>query len=697
MVDFLYKKPISTYFSLPHYIRSQLEHLIGGKNAIDLLLHWPRALCHRQYFEQLDAITDDGVGTILVRLSPPIKSPQSKKTTKINAYDRNSQPLTITYFNQGHRSIPSKFFYPNLWVIVSGKFVKNHIKKTIEVVHPDFLGDTSALSQWSGPQPIYPLTQGVSGNFLSKLISQVLQSIPAIKEWHDPNFIHSKKWPSFKDALHIVHHPKTSKDLTLECKARQRLIFDEFFAYHLSLKMSVRTQTSHNGLPQVIAYQLRQDLMKQLPFSLTCAQKKAIEEIDENMKSSSQMIRLLQGDVGCGKTIVAIMAMLNAVASGHQVAFLAPTDILARQHGRTITYYCAPLGIRVELLTAQERGKKRDLILSDLQKGHIHIIVGTHAILQKDVQFASLGFVVIDEQHRFGVHQRLELTAKGIAPDILLMSATPIPRSLMLTIQGEMDITTIDHKPKERKKIQTKVIPNEKIPQILEFLHLTLKKNQQIYWVCPLIEESEKSDLAAAIDRHNQLQSLFGKELVGIVHGGLKSSEKQETMRKFQEGLIKILVATTVIEVGVNVASASVMVIENANNFGLAQLHQLRGRVGRGNDDAYCFLLYACALNHLSKQRLMTMRESEDGFHIAQKDLWLRGGGNIVGTQQSGWGKFRLSHFQDNSSQDIHLLEDLFNNACEMAYTINNEQYDIFYPLLEIFKFEQALCYKKAG
>ena len=477
---------------------------------------------------------------------------------------------------------------------------------------------------------------------LNKLMKQALAAVPTLPEWQDEPYLKATGWPSFNQALKLAHHPVKLTDLEPSDLARSRLAYDELLANQLALaivrervKKQQGREINGNGL-------LRKKVLDALPFKLTSAQEKVLREIAADQASKFRMLRLLQGDVGSGKTIVALLTMLNAVECGTQAAIMAPTEILAKQHLETIQPLCDEIGVRAELLTGRVKGKARTQILEALAAGEIDILIGTHALFVEDVVFKDLACVIVDEQHRFGVHQRLALSNKGNKADILVMTATPIPRSLVLTAYGDMEYSKIDQVPEGRKPVDTRVMPVTKLDVVVAALQRKLTEGCRAYWVCPLVEESEKIDLAAAEERFSTLQQIFGNK-VGLVHGKMKEKEKDEVMERFKSGAISLLVATTVIEVGVNVPEATVMVIEHAERFGLAQLHQLRGRIKRGFQASTCILLYSYPLSETSRQRLNTMRETEDGFEIAEKDLELRGGGEILGTRQSGFNEFRLA------------------------------------------------------
>ncbi len=476
---------------------------------------------------------------------------------------------------------------------------------------------------------------------------------------------------------------------------RSRLAYDELLANQLTLALVRDRQRKINGRSFPQSQDLRAKIENVLPFELTGAQKRTLHDIDQDMETQARMLRLLQGDVGSGKTIVAAMAMMNAVESGAQAAIMAPTEILARQHEQSLKEWLSAAGVRSVTLTGRDKGKSRDLILKQIKDGIAQVVIGTHAIFQPDVEYHDLGLAVIDEQHRFGVHPRLELSNKTKGTDILVMTATPIPRTLALTAYGDMEVSKIDEKPPGRKPIETMLFSKDKMDQVVAGLQRKITEGVRIYWVCPLVEESEVLDLAAAEERYDILKATFG-ERIGLIHGRMKPAEKDEVMSKFADGALDILVATTVIEVGVNVPEATIMVIEHAERFGLSQLHQLRGRVGRGAEQSYCFLIYSGPLGEIAKERLSIMRDTEDGFVIAEKDLELRGSGDILGTKQSGVTDFKLANLAAHS--------DLLATARDDAKLIINqdpklesERGTALKTLLYLFERDQAIKYFRGG
>jgi ATP-dependent DNA helicase RecG len=550
---------------------------------------------------------------------------------RIFAEDGAGNSITLTYFNNpgwGKKQLPLGEAR-----IVSGRL--DRYGQELQMVHPDYVLPPAEAATIPEHEPVYPLSEGLTNHRLGDLAGQALARRPALGEWIEPSLKAQRHWPDWPDALESAHRDPVA------AKARERLAYDEVFANQLALMLVRASSRRRRGVPLKGDGSLRDKL--QLPYAPTSAQRAAVAEIDGDLQQEVPMLRLLQGDVGSGKTLVALMAMLSAVEAGAQAALLAPTEILARQHYDTLSRLLAGLPVTVGILTGREKGRARESCLMGLADGSIHILVGTHAIFQQHVAYRKLGLAVVDEQHRFGVAQRMMLASKAERPPhLLVMTATPIPRTLTLTHYGEMDVSRLDEMPPGRQPIETRVISDERLPEVIEGLGRHLAAGGQAYWVCPLVEESEVSDLAAAEERARLLQMRFGDE-VGVVHGRMKGPEKDAVMAAFQRGEIKVLVATTVIEVGVDVANASLMIVEHADRFGLAQLHQLRGRVGRGDQHSICLLLRGNALSETARARLTLMRETNDGFRIAEEDLRLRGAGEILGTRQSGEAQFRLA------------------------------------------------------
>lgn len=616
----------------------KLVYNLVGDKIVDMLWHLPSNLIDRRYSPRLREAIPGRIVTVRVRVVEHIAPATKKHPYKVVVEDDSAQ-MTLIFFRIYEDSIQR-----NLPVeserIISGKL--DIFNGELQMSHPDYVVRPEEIDKVLGVETVYPLTNGITNKMLNKWIKQALEKVPLFQEWQNEDYLKKQGWGDFRSALMKAHAPEKLSDLESTTLPRLRLAYDELLANQLALaivRQKVKKQAGRsikgNGL-------LRKKVLDALPFKLTEAQERVLKEIFADQAAPVRMLRLLQGDVGSGKTIVALLVMLNAVECGAQAAIMAPTEILAKQHLETIAPICEEIGINCALLTGRTKTRQRTEILAGLESGKIQILIGTHALFQDGVKFNDLACAIVDEQHRFGVHQRVNLSNKGNLADVLVMTATPIPRSLVLTAYGDMEYSQIDQVPVGRKPVDTRVIPVSKINDIIAALQRKLDQGARAYWVCPLVEESEKIDLAAAEERFEQLQQWFGDK-VGLVHGKMKEKEKDAVMERFKSGEISLLVATTVIEVGVNVPEATVMIIEHAERFGLAQLHQLRGRIKRGFEASTCILLYAFPLSETSHQRLNIMKETENGFLIAEKDLELRGGGEVLGTKQSGFSEFRIA------------------------------------------------------
>ncbi|WP_422050212.1 ATP-dependent DNA helicase RecG [Shimia sp.] len=532
--------------------------------------------------------------------------------------------------------------------VVSGKV--ELFDGVAQMVHPEYVVAPNEAEDIPAFEPVYPLTHGVSQKTMVKAVRSALSKAPDFAEWIDPSQKDQARWPSWSEAMALVHHPEAMEQVSPNHPARERLAYDEFLAHQITLALARSQLQKAKGVISQQTTVLQAKVRAALPYKPTGAQERAIEAIARDMAEPSRMNRLLQGDVGAGKTLVAFVALLIAVEAGGQGVMMAPTEILARQHMEGLRPLAESAGVVLEILTGRDKGKERKAKLEALARGDIHILVGTHAVFQQDVHFEDLRLAIIDEQHRFGVRQRLELSKKGAGADVLVMTATPIPRSLALAQYGDMDVSVLDEKPPGRQPITTALIPTTRMDEVAGHLQKAVAEGKQAYWVCPLVEESERVDYTAADARFKALRAALGEGVVGLVHGQMLPEEKDAAMAAFQAGETQVLVATTVIEVGVNVPNATIMVIERAEAFGLAQLHQLRGRVGRGSQASTCLLMYQAPLTESGEKRLKVLRESEDGFVIAETDLQMRGAGDLIGTAQSGLPRFRIADVESQAS-----------------------------------------------
>lgn len=668
------------------------ENLVGTKIK-DLLFHLPSGFLSRTFYPSIDKAENGKISTLIVEVVNHIPSFRRGMPYKVRCKDAQGDLIDLIFFH-AKKPYLVKLLPLDEKKLISGRVDFFH--GIAQMVHPDFVADEKDKDSLIGHETIYPLTTGLTSKPVWNAVHQALKELPQLDEWLDTPLLQREGWKSFGVSLNAIHTPKDPEVLQPNSVERQRLAYDEILSTQLALALVRHHQRSKTGNSIPLSKRLKTELLKILPFELTGAQAKAIAEIESDIESPTQMLRLLQGDVGSGKTIVALISALHFIEQGKQAAIMAPTEILARQHFEGTKEFCKKIGIQSTLLTSNEKGRQRKEIYEAIEQGTVSLVFGTHALFQDAVTFHNLGFVTIDEQHRFGVHQRLKLTDKGNRPDVLVMTATPIPRTLTLTAYGDMDVSRLNEKPKGRKPIETKAISLERLPLVIDALKEKISQNEKVYWVCPLVEESEKLDLAAAEERYKTLVEILGKEKVGLVHGRLKANEKEAMMQEFKHGSIDVLVSTTVIEVGVDVHDATVMIIEHAERFGLSQLHQLRGRVGRGKKQSTCILLYSKNIGNIAKERLQVMRDTNDGFIIAEKDLELRGSGEILGTRQSGLPEYRLANLFEHGD----LIAMAFDDAKLIINKdpfLTSERGKNLKTLLYIFERDQAISYLRSG
>jgi ATP-dependent DNA helicase RecG len=622
------------------------RYLLGRDETprlVDLVLHLPASVIDRRARPKIrDAMPGTMVTLeVTVERHRPAPGGRSRAPHLVYASDETGD-VVLTYF----RAQPG--YVEKLLPVGAKRYVSGTLQMfdgVPQIVHPDRVVDEAAFAKLSGIDPVYPLTEGLALGSLRRAMAQALQKLPNLPEWIGPEVVRRCKFPPIAEALNHVHMPVELTDILPDGPFWSRLAFDELLAGQLALAL-VRAQLRRPaGERHAGDGHLREKIIDALPYSLTASQQQATAAIANDLRQPVRMLRLLQGDVGSGKTVVALLAAAAVAEVGKQAALMAPTEILARQHIATITPLAARAGLRVAILTGREKGKERRDILARLAAGEIDFLVGTHALIQDDVVFKALALAVVDEQHRFGVRERLALTGKGEAVDVLVLSATPIPRTLVLTYFGDMDVSELREKPAGRQPIDTRTLPASRLNEVIDGVGRALSAGKLVYWICPLVEESEAEGidhLTNATERFESLQKLFG-DRVGLVHGQMKGVEKDRVMAQFAAHEIGLLVATTVVEVGVDVPAATIMVIENAERFGLAQLHQLRGRIGRGSEASTCLLLYKEPLNEMSTARLKVIRETTDGFRIAEEDLKLRGEGDVLGIRQSGLPGYRIA------------------------------------------------------
>jgi ATP-dependent DNA helicase RecG len=659
---------------------------------IDLAFHLPTGTIDRRAQPKLKDVVPGGVVTVTVTIDRHRPAPPRRARAPYLIYaSDDTGDIILTYFN-ARRDYLERLLPVGGRRIISGTTAL--YDGMLQMVHPDRVVDESEFAKLPLIEPQYALTEGLSMNQVRRAIEGALANVPALPEWQDAAWLARSNFPTFADALHDVHRPP-QPEVSPANTAWSRLAYDEFLAGQLALGLVRAHARRPRGRKSTGDGTLRKRIIAALPYDLTGSQLRAVTDIVADLGKPERMSRLLQGDVGSGKTVVALLAGASVIEAGRQAALMAPTELLARQHWNTIAPLAQAAGMRAAILSGRERGRARTDILARLARGEIDLLIGTHALFQDDVDFRDLALAVVDEQHRFGVHQRLALARKGEAVDLLVMTATPIPRTLVLTFFGDMDSSELREKPAGRQPIDTRTIPLERLNEIVDAVGRALHEERRVYWVCPLVEESELIDLAAAQDRFRTLTARFGG-VVDLVHGKMKGPDKDAAMARFAAGESKLLVATTVIEVGVDVPEASVMVVEHAERFGLAQLHQLRGRIGRGNERSTCLLLYKTPLGETAKARLAVMRETEDGFRIAEEDLRLRGEGDVLGTRQSGLPGFRVARIETHAP----LLQAARDDAALILARdpeLTSARGEALRVLLYLFERDEAIRLLRAG
>lgn len=676
-------------------IGPRLAALLGnltGPRVKDVLFHRPTGLVDRSRITRISDAPEGEIVTITAQVETHLPSRYQGQPYKVRIYD-DTGFLHLVFFHP-RRDYLNKLLPEGQTRIVSGRI--DRFGSEFQIVHPDLVMSPEEAEETPLIEPVYPLTAGITPKTMRKAVAGALPMVPGLPEWLEPALLNQRGWPAFKPALGALHHPESNVDLEPDHPARERLAFDELLARQLALQMVRARRKAQAGRSLAGDGRFVDKVLAAAPFEPTGAQCRAFEAIAADMEGSARMTRLLHGDVGSGKTFVAALAAARAAEAGVQTVIMAPTEILARQHAKTLAPLLEAAGLRVAALTGRDKGKARTALLEDLETGDAHVVCGTHALFQEGVEFADLGLVVIDEQHRFGVSDRMKLTRKGARPDTLVMTATPIPRTLSLAVYGDLDVSKLDEKPAGRIPPTTRLISMDRLDEVVEGVRRAISKGDRVYWVCPLVEESETSELTAAEDRWRHLRAALGDDRVGLIHGRMKAAEKEATATAFREGGMDVLVATTVIEVGVDAPDATVIIIEHAERFGLAQLHQLRGRVGRGDKPSSCLLLYKGPLGETAQARLELMRETDDGFRLAEEDWKLRGAGDPLGLRQSGLPHYRLADVEAHAEL-IAMANDAARLAVQRDPDLTSENGEALRILLYLFEQDMGVRLLKSG
>ena len=686
-------EPLTSLNRVGSTLAGYLAKLINGDKIVNLLFHFPYRIEKINFQPKLFETHDQELIVISGKIENHNKPNNSRQPYKINCYNPSG------YFNLVFFKIfPSQIEKLKIGneIAVLGRISKNLHDN--QITHPQKILPINQIDELPKIEVVYPLSSLISNNFIVAKINQILQQIPhSCEEWLDKKTIIRYNLPTFYQALRKIHQPLIDNDLSIDSPHRQRLAFDEILAWQIAMLMTKNRQINQKKF-LTAPKNLGEIFIKNLPFELTNGQKQAIEQINQEIFSNKKISRLLQGDVGSGKTIVAIYACLQNISQQKQACILVPTTVLANQHFSYFTKLINDPTINLALLTSATTKKNKLKIINDLNDGKIDILIATHACLEPNIIFKNLGIAIIDEQHRFGVLQRLKIVEKGENTDLLLMSATPIPRSLMMGLYGDMDISILSEKPKNRQKIETIILSGKKSCELYESIKRAILRNEKIYWICPAIEDNDEQNLISVEKKYHELQEIFGENQVALLHGKMKDKDKEFVMEDFADinSCKKILISTTVIEVGIDVPLATIIIIENAEHFGLAQLHQLRGRVGRSDKKSYCVLLYGEKYGKNSQKRLGILRDSNDGFYIAEQDLKIRGSGELLGTKQSGFPDFKIADLSINNDY-LQTAHDFAKSIIDDDLNLNKDYNKKYQFLLKLFNYDECLRIVNSG